>query len=218
MTKNHSSSVTKYIIFIPVISLTLLSVILIFIVIQTQNQHLEEDKIEFKTAFLKTNSVLSNSEITQELNNIINRNIKDSREYYNTQNNKLILISSLITLIVITISVILARNIASKLNQTNKTLYRKVDEKTKELQENLAFMNKLLNIMPIPVFIKDENFRYIKCNDALCDFLNLNKDEIIGKSVYDLAPNNLADEYHKKDLELLNTENQKYRFLLKKCG
>ncbi|MEA3554282.1 MAG: PAS domain S-box protein, partial [Campylobacterota bacterium] len=80
------------------------------------------------------------------------------------------------------------------------------------------FMNKLLNIMPIPVFIKDENFRYIKCNDAFCDFLNLSKDEIVGKSVYDLAPNNLADEYHKKDLELLKVDKQYYKSEVKKIN
>lgn len=62
--------------------------------------------------------------------------------------------------------------------------------------------NEVLDLIPVPIFIKDLNGIYISCNKAYERFMRLHKDEIVGKSVYNLAPKKLADVYHGKDMEL----------------
>lgn len=57
--------------------------------------------------------------------------------------------------------------------------------------------------IPVPVFAKDTEGRYIACNDAFALFLGVPKAELIGKSVFDIAPPELAIRYHRADLALM---------------
>ncbi|MDF2564111.1 MAG: sensor signal transduction histidine kinase [Massilibacillus sp.] len=66
---------------------------------------------------------------------------------------------------------------------------------------------EVLNSIPVPLFIKDLDGIYINCNKSYEKFIGLHKDEIIGKSVYNLAPKKLADVYHTKDQELFEQGN-----------
>jgi PAS domain S-box-containing protein len=60
--------------------------------------------------------------------------------------------------------------------------------------------------MPLPVFYKDSNCRYIGFNKAYEEFIGKTRDQLLGKSVFDIAPRELADIYHAKDLELLRDQ------------
>ncbi len=60
-----------------------------------------------------------------------------------------------------------------------------------------------LDTLPIPVFIKDRNRRYTACNRAFTEYLGLSASEIVGKTVFDVAPENLARIYDRADLEHL---------------
>jgi PAS domain S-box-containing protein len=53
-----------------------------------------------------------------------------------------------------------------------------------------------------PVFFKDANGIYTGCNPVFEDFLGMDRSGILGKSVYDVAPSDLALTYHKADLDL----------------
>lgn len=46
-----------------------------------------------------------------------------------------------------------------------------------------ALDQTLLDTIPIPIFLKDRNLRYIGCNKAYEDFLNIRQDEFIGRTV-----------------------------------
>ncbi len=72
------------------------------------------------------------------------------------------------------------------------------------LHENLRFLQHLIDTIPNPIFYKDRNCIYQGCNLAFEEYLGLSKKEIIGKSVYDVAPQDLADKYNEMDLALLN--------------
>lgn len=72
------------------------------------------------------------------------------------------------------------------------------------LHENLRFLQHLIDTIPNPIFYKDRNCIYQGCNLAFEEYLGLSKREIIGKSVYDVAPQDLADKYNEMDLALLN--------------
>jgi PAS domain S-box-containing protein len=71
-----------------------------------------------------------------------------------------------------------------------------------KLQEQLRFLQLLIDTIPMPVFYKDAQGVYQGCNKAFTDFLGQTKVQIIGKSVYDMAPRELADKYHNMDREL----------------
>ena len=75
-------------------------------------------------------------------------------------------------------------------------------ESSKIIKEQLSFLNELLNTIPYPIFYKDKNYTYLGCNKAFEEYLGLSNEEIIGKTVYDVAPKDIADKNYKKDQEL----------------
>ena len=60
-----------------------------------------------------------------------------------------------------------------------------------------------LDTLPIPVFIKDRNRRYTACNRAFAEYLGLAAGEIVGKTVFDVAPGELAAIYDQSDIDHL---------------
>ncbi|MBF2009036.1 MAG: PAS domain S-box protein [Chlorogloeopsis fritschii C42_A2020_084] len=70
------------------------------------------------------------------------------------------------------------------------------------LQEQLDFLQVLIDTIPAPVFYKNTQGLYIGCNQAFEEALGLSKEQILGKTVYDLAPQELAEQYHQADVAL----------------
>jgi PAS domain S-box-containing protein len=70
------------------------------------------------------------------------------------------------------------------------------------LQEQLDFLQVLIDTIPAPVFYQNTQGLYIGCNKAFEEALGLTKQQILGKSVYDLAPTELAEQYHQADIAL----------------
>jgi PAS domain S-box-containing protein len=71
------------------------------------------------------------------------------------------------------------------------------------LRRQLRMTGTLLDAIPIPVFYKNAAGIYTGCNRAFAAFLGKPKDGIIGRTVYDVAPPDLADIYHRADEELI---------------
>jgi PAS domain S-box-containing protein len=70
------------------------------------------------------------------------------------------------------------------------------------LVDERNFLNSLLEAIPVPVFYKDRDGRYLGCNDAFIASIGRRREEVIGRSVYDLAPADIARRYAEKDAEL----------------
>ena len=70
-------------------------------------------------------------------------------------------------------------------------------------QHQLEFLQTLIDTIPNPIFYKDTDQRYTGCNRAFEQFLGRPKTEVVGKSVYEVAPQDLADQYFERDGELL---------------
>ena len=68
--------------------------------------------------------------------------------------------------------------------------------------EQQAWRTSLDNI-PAPIFIKNAAGVYTEGNQAFVDFLGLPREQIIGKTVHDVAPPELAQVYEKADRSLL---------------
>jgi PAS domain S-box-containing protein/putative nucleotidyltransferase with HDIG domain len=77
------------------------------------------------------------------------------------------------------------------------------DRLTEQLQRQSTFLQTLIDAMPYPVFYKNAHLRYLGCNSAFEQLLGLKQGQIIGKSVFDVWPQDLADIYHRSDLDVL---------------
>ena len=101
-------------------------------------------------------------------------------------------------------------NAASKVDETGNVIRMfgahtdVTQQKNAELalKESEAFLNILLDTLPIPFFYKDMNGKYLGFNKSFEDFFGKSKEELIGKSVFDINPPDLAAIYHAKDKEL----------------
>jgi len=60
-----------------------------------------------------------------------------------------------------------------------------------------------IDMLPSPIFIKDGNGRYIACNRAFENYIGLPHSRVIGSTVYDVAPAELAAIYEKADQDLI---------------
>ncbi len=60
-----------------------------------------------------------------------------------------------------------------------------------------------IDMLPSPLFIKDGDCRYIACNRAFESYIGLPRSRIIGATVHDVAPADLAAIYEKADRDLL---------------
>jgi PAS domain S-box-containing protein len=84
----------------------------------------------------------------------------------------------------------------------SRQLYRrKVLEK--QHSESTEFLQQMLDSIPAPVFYKDSDYVYTGCNVSFEKYLGRHAADIVGKTVYELAPQHLADVYHQKDVELM---------------
>ena len=61
------------------------------------------------------------------------------------------------------------------------------------------FLRNVVNSLDDPVFVKDREHRWIFLNDAAYEFWGYEKKKLIGKSDYDLFPEEQADIYWEKD-------------------
>ena len=94
------------------------------------------------------------------------------------------------------------------LREINETVQDITDHKQAEdaLQEEMFFLETLINAIPIPIFYKDKNGRYLGFNKAFESFFGKTKKDLIGKSVFDINPKDLAEIYHAKDNELFKSD------------
>jgi PAS domain S-box-containing protein len=68
------------------------------------------------------------------------------------------------------------------------------------------FLNTLLQNAPIPIFYKDNKGIYLGVNNSWSEMIGFTKNEILNKSVYDVAQKEIADIYAKQDEKVFNLE------------
>jgi PAS domain S-box-containing protein len=78
---------------------------------------------------------------------------------------------------------------------------RKKNER--QLLEYSLFNRTLINTIPAPVYFKDIKGKYLGINSSFADFYGVNETDLIGKTVYDIAPRDIADFHTERDAELL---------------
>ena len=71
------------------------------------------------------------------------------------------------------------------------------------IEENLRFLQSLIDAIPNPIFYKGLDGRHLGCNGAFAEALGRTREEIIGRTTYGLHPGDLADSYLRMDEQLL---------------
>jgi PAS domain S-box-containing protein len=74
-----------------------------------------------------------------------------------------------------------------------------------QLKASEKFLNHTINVIPDPIFVKDEQHRWIILNDASCQLLGKPRQELIGKSDYDFFPQAEADFFWARDEEVFKS-------------
>lgn len=64
----------------------------------------------------------------------------------------------------------------------------------------------LLENLPQKIFYKDENLRYVSCNESYARDLKIRNDEIVGKTDYNFYPEALAEKYRSDDKRVMKLE------------
>ena len=79
----------------------------------------------------------------------------------------------------------------------------------KEAIDRVVFQSKFLGLIidniPFPLFYKNTMGLYTGCNQAFCDYLGRTKEQIIGKSVFDIFEESQAGVFYQKDQELFGS-------------
>jgi PAS domain S-box-containing protein len=74
-----------------------------------------------------------------------------------------------------------------------------------ELKQSQGFLHAIVENIPDMIVVQDINdLRFIKFNKAGEELLGYSREELLGKSVYDLFPEDQANFYTRKDREVLN--------------
>ena len=61
------------------------------------------------------------------------------------------------------------------------------------------FLDKIIDVAPDPIFVKDRQHRWIMLNDAYCAFVGAERERLIGKSDFDFFPGEEARVFWEKD-------------------
>jgi two-component system, NtrC family, sensor kinase len=80
-----------------------------------------------------------------------------------------------------------------------------VEQRLKASQE---FLDSILDGIPDPVFVKDDQHCWVLANRAFCEMLGLEREKLIGKSDYDVSLKEHADVFWEQDSLVLSTETE----------
>ncbi|MFX3623166.1 MAG: putative bifunctional diguanylate cyclase/phosphodiesterase [Ectobacillus sp.] len=85
-----------------------------------------------------------------------------------------------------------------------------LEEREKELAKKLRAHEtlgaKILNALPINIFLEDSEGRTVFANEQACKRNGMKYEEIIGKTVYDFFPREFAEKIREHDLEVWRTK------------
>lgn len=91
-----------------------------------------------------------------------------------------------------------------------KILSSKIKEKTEPLEKEISFLYSLLASAPIIIFVKNSKGVYRYANENFSRLFNINNEEIIGKTDFDITPDkSLVEQFLASDLEVIKNRKEK---------
>jgi PAS domain S-box-containing protein len=80
-----------------------------------------------------------------------------------------------------------------------------MQRRTAELRQQTRYLRTLIDTLPLLVWLKDTNNRYLTVNQAEAAASGRSVEEMVGKSDQELWPPDLAGPYHSRDSEVIRT-------------
>jgi len=74
-----------------------------------------------------------------------------------------------------------------------------------QLQASRIFLDAVINGTSDPIFVKDAQHRWVQFNHAFCEFIGFSREELLGKSDYDIFPKEQADIFWELDRQVFET-------------
>ena len=71
--------------------------------------------------------------------------------------------------------------------------------------KNILFLDSVLNLIADPVFVKDGDFQFVYVNDALCQMLGMDRENIIGKTLGESLPQDQMKHFLEIDTLVLDS-------------
>ena len=75
----------------------------------------------------------------------------------------------------------------------------------KSLQESKKYLDRIINTVASPLFVKDSNHKFCLVNDALCSLLSMPSEDLIGATGYEIFPEEQMKVFLAKDEEVFTT-------------
>jgi two-component system, cell cycle sensor histidine kinase and response regulator CckA len=74
-----------------------------------------------------------------------------------------------------------------------------------ELRETKEYLAQIINQISDPIFVKDNEHKYVLVNDALCAFEMRPREQLLGQGSFDELPKDLAAELMEREAEVFRT-------------
>ncbi|WP_019029808.1 sensor domain-containing diguanylate cyclase [Colwellia piezophila] len=71
------------------------------------------------------------------------------------------------------------------------------------LRNNNLLLSSVINLIDDLIFYKDKNFKYLGCNKAFLNFINISAEDLIGKDDFELFDHDLASSFRYNDKLML---------------
>jgi len=84
----------------------------------------------------------------------------------------------------------------------------RVAQSREKLQRSKDFLHQILNTIPDPVFVQDRTHRWVVLNQAYGRFIGADIEDLIGKTVYDVFPQQEADAFYQADEQVLQQQQE----------
>ncbi|MEO1559183.1 MAG: PAS domain-containing protein, partial [Cyanobacteria bacterium J06632_19] len=99
-----------------------------------------------------------------------------------------------------------------KVNNESSLSREEIVQEDSQTQHPVAssaeFLLMVINGTSDAIFVKNRQHCWVLANDAYCNFIGRSREEIIGKSDFDLFENEVADSSWEKDEFIFTTSNQ----------
>ncbi|MFK0165770.1 response regulator [Rhizobium sp. NPDC090279] len=82
---------------------------------------------------------------------------------------------------------------------------KKREEQWRVDMERVQLTEDILDNLPFPVFVKDQNLVYVAVNRAFCDKYQTAADEVRGRKSIDIFSTDLANRFHESDRHVIET-------------
>ena len=92
-----------------------------------------------------------------------------------------------------------------QVRRLNVELEQRVAERTAELSRAKRDLDEIIDTIADPLFVKDEQYRFVLVNRAYCEIVGRQRHELLGKSDHDLFPRSESDVFRAKDQLVLDT-------------